>query len=447
MKGLTTKILAFILAVLMVGASAAGCASQQNTSSPTSQVSTEPSATPNEPSATPNEPSSVPQAPVTIQFWHNYDAGAGQIDVLNELIKQFETENPDVKVNQVYLEWQALKDNVVAGATTGMLPDVLRGDIGFVPQFQSLNVLYEMSSLPDYAEAASKVMEAPNSSAKMGDKYYGIAANTNTKILFYNKTMLDNAGLAVPKTLDEMWAAAEKLSNKQTIGFVEAWTGVWNVGQYIWSNGGDVLAPDYSTATGYINSPTTVAVIQKLADLYNGKALSGPTLDPGAAGDTDGWAAGTYAMEVDGPWRATSLDSAKIQYGAVPMPAGPAGSIGVLGGEDFMMFKTSDAAHQDAAWRFIKFMTGKDAQAAMAKVGQMPVNKEAMSDPGVIKAMPLLPVFAEALKTARARPVTPKWGDMENIIATKVAEAILGQKPVQTAMDEAAAEIDQLIGQ
>lgn len=71
--------------------------------------------------------------PITIQFWHNYDAGAGQIDVLNQLIAQFEETNPNITVNQVYLEWQALKNNVVAGATTGILPDVLRGDIGFVP--------------------------------------------------------------------------------------------------------------------------------------------------------------------------------------------------------------------------------------------------------------------------------------------------------------------------
>ena len=445
MKKGASKAAAILLAVLLV-ASFAGCASQPAaTTAPkttTAPAVTTASAATEAPKDTP-----APKEPVTIQFWHNYDAGAGQIDVLNELIKQFEAANTDVKVNQVYLEWQALKNDVVAGATTGMLPDVLRGDIGFVPQFQSLNVLYEMGSLPDYADIAAKVLEAPNSSAKMGDKYFGIAANTNTKILFYNKKMFEQAGLTAPKTQEEMWAHAVKLSGDKTIGFVEAWTGVWNVGQYIWSNGGDVLAPDYSTAKGYINSPAAVAAIQKLADLYQQKALTGPTLDPGAAGDTDGWAAGTYAMEIDGPWRAAALDSAKIEYGTMPMPAGSTGSVGVLGGEDFMMFKTSDDAHRDAAWRFIKFMTGKDAQAAMAKVGQMPVNKEAIADPEVLKAMPLLPVFAEALKTAKARPVTPKWGDMENIIATKVAEAITGTKPVQTAMDEAADEIDKLIAQ
>lgn len=389
----------------------------------------------------------TPKEPVEIQFWHNYDAGAGQVEVLNQLITKFESENEDVIVKQLYLEWSALKNNVVAGATTGMLPDILRGDIGFVPQFQSLNVLTEMSAFADYAEVAENILEAPNSSAKMGDKFYGVAANTNTKVLFYNKKMFADAGLSVPASQAEMWEASKKLSKDRTIGFVEPWTGVWNVGPYIWSNGGDILAPDYSTATGYINGPIAVQTIQTLADLYKAKALTGPSMDPGAVGDTDGWAAGTYAMELDGPWRDTMAKAANIDIGCVNLPAGTAGSSSVLGGEDFMMFQTSDAAHQDAAWRFIKFMVGKDAQVAMAKVGQMPVNKEALADAAAIEAMPLLPVFTEALKTARARPVTPKWSDMEDIIATKVAEAITGTKAVQTALDEAAAEIDQLIAQ
>ncbi len=436
-KGAGIKVIPILLALLFTVVFA-GC-QQPVTESPAPAPTKDTAPPPTE------QPTEAPAEDVTIQFWHNYDAGAGQIDVLEQLIADFEAQNSGIKVEHVYLEWQALKDNVVAGATTGMLPDVLRGDIGFVPQFQSLNVLFEMSSLPDYAEVAAKVLEAPNSSTKMGDKFYGLAANTNTKILFYNKDMLDAAGAAVPTTQEEMWEAAKKVSGGSTLGFVEAWTGVWNVGQYIWSNGGDVLAPDYSTAQGYINGAAAVAVIQKLADLYAEKALTGPTLDPGALGDTDGWAAGQYAMEIDGPWRATSLDAAGINYGAIKMPPGTSGSVGVLGGEDFMMFKTSDAAHQDAAWKFVKFMAGKEAQTAMAKVGQMPVNLEAIEAPEVIEVMPLLPVFADALKTAKARPVTPKWGDMENIIATKVAEAITGQKAVQAAMDEAAAEIDALI--
>jgi len=430
-------IIVFILSLTLIGA---GCKEEAAPAEEVTEEVTEEEAAPVE------EETAEATEPVTIQFWHNYDAGAGQIDVLDQLIAQFEEANPGITVNQVYLEWQALKNNVVAGATTGMLPDVLRGDIGFVPQFQALDVLIEMDTVfPDYTDVSDAVLEAPNSTAKAGDHYYGIASNTNTKILYYNEDLVTT----VPTTLDEMWATAEEVSSEDVIGFCEAWMGGWNLCQYIWSYGGDILAPDYSTATGYINGSVAVTVIQKLADLHAVGAFSGPTIDPGALPDTDGMGTGKYAMTIDGPWKAKDLSTkySDLQYGAVQMPAGPAGSIGVLGGEDFMMFKTSDDAHQDAAWKFIKFMTGKDAQVEMAKVGQMPVNKEALVDNEVLEAMPLLSIFADALQTCKARPVTPKWGDMEGIINTKATEAVLGQKSVQTAMDEAATEIDALLQQ
>ena len=382
--------------------------------------------------------------PVTITFWHNYDGGAGQIDVLEQLITEFEQENENVTVEHLYLEWSALKNNIITGATTGMLPDVLRGDIGFVPQFQSLDVLVEMDTrFDDYAKAANAVMDAPNSTAKADGHFYGLAANTNTKILYYNADLITTE----PTSLDEMWTAAEAVSNKDVTGFVEAWMGGWNMCQYIWSYGGDVLSPDYSTATGYINGPEAVAVIQKLADLHSEGAFNGPSIDPGAPGDTDGLGAGKYAMTIDGPWKAKDLTTKypDLNYKAVQMPAGPAGSIGVLGGEDFMMFKTSEDAQQEAAWEFIKFMAGKDAQIAMAKAGQMPVNKEALMDAEVIAVMPLLPVFAKALETCKTRPVIPQWGDVSGIINTKTTEAVLGQKDVQVALDEAAQEIDAIL--
>ncbi len=382
---------------------------------------------------------------VTIEFWHNYSASDGQIEVLENLIDEFEADNTNIKVNQVYMEWGSLKSSVVLGSSTGILPDVLRGDIAFVPQFQSLNVLEPMSNFDDYDLQTEKVLAAPNSSNKMGDDFYGIAANTNTKILFYNKTLLNDANVDVPESLDELWDAASELSNPPVVGMVEPWTGIWNIGPYIWSEGGDVLSPDNTTADGYINSQIVIDVTQKLADLYAANALGGPSMDPGAIGDTDGWAAGTYALQLDGPWRENANIAAGVDYGAIPLPPGSNGSISVLGGENFMQFKTSDEAHKNASWEFVKFMTSKHAQVEMAKVGQMPVNIEALSDSEVLEIMPLLPVFKEALLTAKARPVISQWSEVEDIIASKVAEAITGQKSVKVALDQAAAEIDELL--
>ncbi|MFA7075932.1 MAG: extracellular solute-binding protein [Candidatus Izemoplasmatales bacterium] len=382
---------------------------------------------------------------VTIEFWHNYSAADGQITVLETLIDEFEAQNKNIEVEHVFMEWSALKNSVTLGASTSVLPDVLRGDIAFVPQFQSLNVLLEMSAFSDYATQSAKVLASANSSNLMGTKYYGIAANTNTKILFYNEDILEAASVEVPETLDELWTAVSAVSSDSVIGMVEPWTGIWNVGPYIWSEGGEVLSPDNSTAEGYINSQTVVDVIQTLADLYEAGELAGPSMDPGATGDTDGWASELYAFELDGPWRATSNAAAEINYGAMALPEGSEGSISVLGGENFMQFKNSSEEKQEAAWKFIKFMTDEHAQVEMAKVGQMPVNLAALENDEAITAMPLLPVFQEALLTAKARPVIPEWSQVEDIIATKVAEAITGAKSVQVALNEAAVAIDALL--
>lgn len=383
--------------------------------------------------------------PVRIVFWHNYDEGAGQVDVLNQLIAEFESAHPEIQVDAQYFEWGSLKNNVVMGASNGDLPDVMRGDIGFIPQFQTLNVLLPLDlEFADYSQAAAMVMDAPNSTAVMDGHNYGLAANTNTKVLYYNKDMVPKA----PATLDEFWADALAVSNSDTIGICEAWMGGWNVCQYIWSEGGSVLSPDYSRAEGYINSDITVSVIEKMAELHKAGAFSGPTIDPGAPGDSDGMGTGAYAMTIDGPWKASDLSSKypDLNYGTALFPKGSAGSVGVLGGEDFMLFKSSDDAHRKAAWEFVKFMAGKNAQIAMARVGQMPVNKEALASPDALEAMPLLPLFAKALETARSRPVIPQWGEVSGIINTKTTEAVLGQKTPRAAMDEAAAEIDALLG-
>ena len=55
----------------------------------------------------------------------------------------------------------------------------------------------------------------------------------------------------------------------------------------------------------------------------------------------------------------------------------------MLGGEDIAMFNT---ANREAAWKFMQFMTGEYAETAMAKCGQIPVNKAALESDTVKNA-------------------------------------------------------------
>ena len=171
MKRISMKKLSTIfLALLLILTVFAGCAAKDEPATKT----TEPTKKVEEKTTEPVVETQTEEVmePVTIKFWHNYDAGAGQIEVLEALIADFEAEFAGIKVEHLYLDWSALKNNVVTGATTGMLPDAFRGDIGFVPLFQSLNVLVEMDTeFSDYAQAAAAVLDAPNSTAAIGDHF------------------------------------------------------------------------------------------------------------------------------------------------------------------------------------------------------------------------------------------------------------------------------------
>ena len=105
------------------------------------------------------------------------------------------------------------------------------------------------------------------------------------------------------------------------------------------------------------------------------------------------------------------------------------------------MFKT---AQKEAAWAFMRFMTSEYAQVEMAKVGQLPVNKKALESSVVRDNKNMLP-FLEAIKTARPRPPVSTWPEIDKELTYAVTLSILGEKPVQESLDEAAKKIDLLL--
>lgn len=198
--------------------------------------------------------------------------------------------------------------------------------------------------------------------------------------------------------------------------------------------------PEQTKATGYINSPETVAAIEMLSELYSGKNITG--WNSGDIPMTDGFGTGRYMMILDGPWKVAEMQGAypDFEYGTAPLPEGKAGSYSVLGGEDISMFHT---ANQEAAWKFMQFMTGEYAQEEMAKCGQIPVNKNALESDTVKKAD--FAPFIEQIKTAKSRPTVAAWSEIDSELSTAVTSVMNGGQSAQEAMDELAAKIDALL--
>ena len=142
---------------------------------------------------------------VTINFWHHYSAQSAENETLmNVLIPAFEAENPGIKVNAVSHEWAELHDKVLVSANSNALPDVARCDIAWLPEFQKMGILVALDEeMPDFTEVSGQLLDSAMSTAVIGGHYYGLALNTNSKIVFYNTAMLEAANVVVPTTMDE----------------------------------------------------------------------------------------------------------------------------------------------------------------------------------------------------------------------------------------------------
>ena len=103
-------------------------------------------------------------------------------------------------------------------------------------------------------------------------------------------------------------------------------------------------------------------------------------------------------------------------------PRGPGGSVSVVGGEDLVIAK--GGKHLADTIKFVQFLQSPFAQLAMADAGDMAAYKTENNAEGL---NPALRIFAKQLLTARARPVTQAYAELDTAFSNEVAQ-MLAQK-------------------
>lgn len=394
-----------------------------------------------------SKPASSDSLTGTVTFWHGYSATSEELKTLRTvIIPGFEAKYPGAHVKEVPIQDSQLHQKLLTAAAGGDLPDVARGDIAWVSELAKLGLTQPLDTvMPDFGQVSAQTFPGTLATNKYKGHYYGLPLDTNTRVQIYNADMLAKVGVTeAPKTFDDLKALAGKLSGQGLYAYADNSLSGWNVLPWIWSAGGDMTDPDVTKATGYLNSPASVAGVQMLLDLYKMKAI--PPLIMGGTGGlatSDGLATGKYATILDGPWMYPILASShpSFKMSAAQVPAGPGGSISVVGGEDVVVFK--GAKNRALSLAFTRYLLSPEAQTAMAKVGQMSVLK----DLDVTQIDPKYAPFVLQLQTARPRPPVPAWAKMDDVLKQKLNAAFNGDLTVQQAMDQAASQIDALLAQ
>jgi multiple sugar transport system substrate-binding protein len=209
-------------------------------------------------------------------------------------------------------------------------------------------------------------------------------------ILYYNKELFEQKGVAYPKTMDEIVTAAEKLTDRSSgvAGFVSR--GLKNANVPVWTSW--MLGQGMETVSkdGKLLTDTPEAIWA--AELY--KKLNRDFAPPGTVGFNwnecqTSFAQGRAAMWLDGIGFATPLEDptksrivGKVGYGVVP--TGPKAQHSAIFGDGLGIANTS--RKKGAAWLYIQFITSRANQLNILKNGAgSPARNSAFADQDVVR--------------------------------------------------------------
>jgi multiple sugar transport system substrate-binding protein len=356
-------------------------------------------------------------------------------EVLKAVLADFEKKHPDIVINSQYMVNSQLKKQMEIAKLSNTLPDLTVFDNPDFASFAAAGYLVDLTDRMNAWGQLNEFQPGPLSTVQYKGRTYGIPWYSNDLALFYNKDMLDKAGVQPPKTWNDLQSAAKKLTRNGVYGLaiaaVKSEVGTFQFIPWLYSAGGSY---------DKLDSPAAVHALSFLAQLIRDGSMSKEVVNWAHGDLSKVFEGGQAAMVIEGSWEVWVLrrDTPNLNWGVAPIPtAQPGGkSVTDLGGYDVGI--TTNAKNVDAAFTFLTYIGGKDAEGKYAMgVTSIPSRKDVQLSQEYSQYP--INVFVNLMPDAVAR-VNVHWPEVSANIQLAMQEALLGVKTPAAALKDAQAK-------
>lgn len=382
--------------------------------------------------------------PVTLTYWDFLDPSQDnpRANALRDNIAAFEEANPDINVDLSVVSLGDMISRLPQAAAAGQAPDVFKM---FTPQVPQMAAAGAYTPLPEAATEVDWLRPADTLAGPDGQQV-AVPYEYRTCALYYNQKILDEIGATAPTTYDEVVDVASKAAEAGYTGFGTGFSDTDNsaiistffdcfmsqVGQDIWNEDGEVdYAGEKANEFGDF-----------LAQLRDANALGSSVVSDSYSTVTDGLANGTVAMAVLGTERIVTYGESNPDIKWTDLPTASTGDqTGATLGWTMGIGAGSDQV--DAAWKFIDYMTGADAAAAMATGGEVPTRASSYDAP--FFSTPEADTVNSIAEYVESNSEPHTYGDNWIAVATGLSQAgqalylndLSGSEFISTAQDAA----------
>jgi multiple sugar transport system substrate-binding protein len=387
--------------------------------------------------------------PTVIRFWGMGREG----EVVEELVTEFEREHPNIRVRVQQIPWSAAHEKLLTGFVGRSTPDIAQLGNTWVSEFSAIEALEPL----DTYVAASPTLHADNYFPGIWDTNvidgvsYGIPWYVDTRLLFYRKDILAEAGYdTIPHTWDGWVESMEAV--KRVVGpdnfAILAPVNEWTMPVVLGLQAGSPLVKDNVTV-GDFSGPEFKRAFRFYLDLFD-KKLAPPVSNNEIANVYQEFGRGYFSMYITGPWNIGEFDrrlppEMKDKWGTSPLP-GPTGresGVSLAGGSSLVLFKGSK--HKKEAWQLVEFLSRPDVQVRFFKLtGDLPARTEAWTDTAVVNDTRLA-AFGDQLRYVAPTPKTPEWELIAARLQEKAETAIRGAAPPDTVLADLDRDVDRIL--
>ncbi len=340
-------------------------------------------------------------------------------DARDYLIKTFEDENPGSTLVIEEQQWTGLVDKLTTSLSSNDTPDIVEMGNTQAAAFTSTGALVDLSDIRD-ALGGDDLLPGFVEAGSVDGALYAAPYYSGARVVFYNTAQYQQAGVAVPTTLDEYVAngvtLAQSLPGVSGVYFPgKDW---YNALPFVWENGGEVAVQDADgTWDAQLSSDESLEGLAQVQELMTKASLAAKDGD-----ETEAWVpfrteqAATlsapswayWSIVADEDKQPTPLTDA-LGYFALPGKDGGAAQVFAGGSNIGIAAKSKNV---DLAKKALEIILSDEYQSILAENGLVPA-KTSLGDQVAAATPELAAIIADAAANAKLTPASPKWADVE----------------------------------